>query len=125
VQASEFAKPSFVVLVAWLFSESARRPEMPATSLALSALLLVVALLVLEPDFGQTPEWLAFERCMQELARAHDNGRTVLASSFGATLEMAREGHIELRQEGPFEPIYMRSRKPDAAQSDAEWQRVV
>jgi cell division protein FtsW len=54
VQASEFAKPAFVVVVAWLFSESARRPEMPATSLALSALLLVVALLVLEPDFGQT-----------------------------------------------------------------------
>lgn len=54
VQASEFAKPAFVVLVAWLFSESARRPEMPATSLALGALLLVVALLVLEPDFGQT-----------------------------------------------------------------------
>jgi cell division protein FtsW len=54
IQASEFAKPAFVVLVAWLFSESARRPEMPATSLALGALLLVVALLVLEPDFGQT-----------------------------------------------------------------------
>ena len=26
IQASEFAKPAFVVLVAWLFSESARRP---------------------------------------------------------------------------------------------------
>ena len=54
IQASEFAKPAFVVLVAWLFSESTRRPEMPATSLALGALLLVVVLLVLEPDFGQT-----------------------------------------------------------------------
>jgi cell division protein FtsW len=54
IQASEFAKPAFVVLVAWLFSESTRRPEMPATSLALGALLVVVALLVLEPDFGQT-----------------------------------------------------------------------
>jgi cell division protein FtsW len=54
IQASEFAKPAFVVVVAWLFSESARRPEMPATSLALAALLLVVALLVLEPDVGQT-----------------------------------------------------------------------
>ena len=54
IQASEFAKPAFVVLVAWLFSESARRPEMPATSLALAALLLVVSLLVLAPDFGQT-----------------------------------------------------------------------
>lgn len=54
IQASEFAKPAFTVVVAWLFAESARRPEMPATSLALAALLLVVALLVLEPDFGQT-----------------------------------------------------------------------
>jgi cell division protein FtsW len=54
VQASEFVKPTFVILIAWLFSESARRPEMPATSMALSGLITVVALLVLEPDFGQT-----------------------------------------------------------------------
>ncbi len=54
IQASESAKPAFVVVVAWLFSESARRPEMPATSMALAALLGLVTLLVLEPDFGQT-----------------------------------------------------------------------
>src|SRR3954466_9890368 len=30
IQASESAKPAFVVLAAWLFSESARKPEMPA-----------------------------------------------------------------------------------------------
>ncbi|MEH6950056.1 putative lipid II flippase FtsW [Nitrobacter sp. NHB1] len=54
IQASESAKPAFVVLVAWLFSESARKPEMPATSMALALLLGVVTLLVMEPDFGQT-----------------------------------------------------------------------
>jgi cell division protein FtsW len=54
IQASESAKPAFVVLAAWLFAESARRPEMPATSMALGLLLTVVTLLVLEPDFGQT-----------------------------------------------------------------------
>ncbi len=54
VQASEFVKPAFVVLVAWLFAESTRRPEMPANSLAVLLLLLVVTLLVLQPDFGQT-----------------------------------------------------------------------
>ncbi|HWW47850.1 MAG TPA: putative lipid II flippase FtsW [Xanthobacteraceae bacterium] len=54
IQASEAAKPAFTVLVAWLFAESARRPEMPATSMALGLLLMLVALLVLEPDFGQT-----------------------------------------------------------------------
>lgn len=54
IQASEFAKPAFVILLAWLLSESARRPEMPATSLSLGMLLTLVGLLVLEPDFGQT-----------------------------------------------------------------------
>lgn len=54
IQASESLKPSFVVLVAWLFAESAKRPEMPATSMALGMLLMTVTLLVLEPDFGQT-----------------------------------------------------------------------
>jgi cell division protein FtsW len=54
IQASESAKPAFVVLAAWLFSESARKPEMPATSMALVLLLGLVTLLVMEPDFGQT-----------------------------------------------------------------------
>jgi cell division protein FtsW len=54
VQPSEFLKPAFVVLIAWLFGESLRRPEMPANSIALALLLLVVGLIVLQPDFGQT-----------------------------------------------------------------------
>lgn len=54
IQPSEFLKPAFVILVAWLFGESSRRPEMPANALALGLLGLVVALLVLQPDFGQT-----------------------------------------------------------------------
>jgi cell division protein FtsW len=54
VQPSEFVKPAFVILIAWLFAESTRRPEMPANTAALGLLLLVVALLVLQPDFGQT-----------------------------------------------------------------------
>jgi cell division protein FtsW len=54
IQASESAKPAFVVLAAWLFAESAKRPEMPATSMALVLLLMLVSLLMMEPDFGQT-----------------------------------------------------------------------
>src|SRR5262249_32326529 len=50
LQPSEFAKPAFVVLSAWLFAESGRRPDMPATSAALAIYLIFVALLVLEPD---------------------------------------------------------------------------
>ncbi|MFL6838637.1 MAG: FtsW/RodA/SpoVE family cell cycle protein [Bradyrhizobium sp.] len=54
IQASESAKPAFVVMAAWLFAESTRRPEMPATSMALALLMMLVSLLVMEPDFGQT-----------------------------------------------------------------------
>src|SRR5580693_9324601 len=54
IQPSEFLKPAFVVLIAWLFGESAKRPEMPANTFALMLLITVVALLVMQPDFGQT-----------------------------------------------------------------------
>src|SRR6187431_1571604 len=49
IQASESAKPSFVVVAAWLFAESARKPDMPATSMAVVILLMLVSLLVMEP----------------------------------------------------------------------------
>ncbi|HLL27111.1 MAG TPA: putative peptidoglycan glycosyltransferase FtsW [Xanthobacteraceae bacterium] len=54
LQPSEFLKPAFVVLAAWAFSESGRRPEMPATFSAFVLLLLPMLLLVQQPDFGQT-----------------------------------------------------------------------
>jgi cell division protein FtsW len=54
IQPSEFLKPAFVILIAWLFGESARRPEMPANTFALGLLGVAVTGLVLQPDFGQT-----------------------------------------------------------------------
>jgi cell division protein FtsW len=54
IQPSEFLKPAFVILVAWLFGESAKRPDMPTNAISLAMLLTVIALLVVQPDFGQT-----------------------------------------------------------------------
>jgi cell division protein FtsW len=54
IQPSEFLKPAFVVLSAWAFAESARRPEMPTTFIALGLLAASTAPLVLQPDFGQS-----------------------------------------------------------------------
>jgi len=54
IQPSEFLKPAFVILIAWLFAESARSPEMPTNTAALVLLLVAVGALVLQPDFGQT-----------------------------------------------------------------------
>jgi cell division protein FtsW len=54
LQPSEFVKPGFVVLSAWLLSESVKRQDMPALELALLILAVFVTLLVLQPDMGQT-----------------------------------------------------------------------
>jgi cell division protein FtsW len=53
LQPSEFAKPAFVVLSAWLIAENERRPDMPAMTLAVALYLAVAGLLVLQPDVGQ------------------------------------------------------------------------
>ncbi|MBX3522666.1 MAG: putative lipid II flippase FtsW [Xanthobacteraceae bacterium] len=54
LQPSEFMKPAFIVLTAWVFAEAKRNPQMPSTALAVASLLAVVLLLVRQPDFGQT-----------------------------------------------------------------------
>lgn len=52
--------------------------------------------------------WLQLDRCLSDYLSTPEERRTVIASSFGATLEMAREGLVELRQDAPFSPIYVR-----------------
>ena len=41
--------------------------------------------------------------------------RSILAASFGASLELAREGLIEIRQDAAYGPLYMKKRAPEAA----------
>jgi cell division protein FtsW len=54
LQPSEFIKPAFVVITAWLFAENSRRPEIPGNLFAIILFGIVGALLIAQPDFGQT-----------------------------------------------------------------------
>ena len=54
VQPSEFVKPAFVVLSAWLFAEHQKRKEIPGNLLAIVLFGIVASLLVAQPDIGQT-----------------------------------------------------------------------
>ena len=54
IQPSEFIKPAFIVITAWLFAEGSRRPDVPGKMLAIVLLIITAALLVAEPDLGQT-----------------------------------------------------------------------
>jgi segregation and condensation protein A len=74
----------------------------------------------LEAMLGErADEWVQMEAFLKQYGAVPDIARTARASSFGATLEMAREGLIELSQTGPYAPIYLRRRE-----DGAEWQRL-
>jgi cell division protein FtsW len=53
IQPSEFIKPSFIVLAAWMFAEARRTPGFPGTVIALALYVAVVGVLAAQPDFGQ------------------------------------------------------------------------
>ncbi len=54
IQASEILKPSFIVFTAWLFAEEDRGAPVPGRLAAFILYGLCVALLMIQPDFGQT-----------------------------------------------------------------------
>lgn len=54
IQPSEFLKPALIVLVAFLLSEGGRRPEVPGSLFSILLFVMSAALLVAQPDFGQT-----------------------------------------------------------------------
>ncbi|HEX8387525.1 MAG TPA: putative peptidoglycan glycosyltransferase FtsW [Sphingomonas sp.] len=53
-QPSEFLKPLFIVSVAWLLSLKAKDAELPTVLITGGATALVAALLMMQPDLGQT-----------------------------------------------------------------------
>ena len=52
LQPSEFVKPCFAVLSAWLFAKSRETPAFPGQPIAVGLFLLVLFLLIRQPDFG-------------------------------------------------------------------------
>lgn len=54
IQPSEFIKPAFAVLAAWLFSESMVHRNVPGRILATMMMGGIVGALLLQPDIGQT-----------------------------------------------------------------------
>jgi len=51
-QPSEFLKPAFAVACAWILSWRARDPDLPVIPLSAAFMLLVIALLMIQPNLG-------------------------------------------------------------------------
>jgi segregation and condensation protein A len=61
--------------------------------------------------------WVQLDSYLVRYLAVREEARSVVASSFGASLEMAREGLVDLRQDDVFEPIFVRRRED----SEATW----
>ncbi len=59
---------------------------------------------------GAMDEWGAFDMWLERYLATAETRRSVRASSFTASLELARDGRIELRQDEAFTPLYVRRR---------------
>lgn len=64
----------------------------------------------LERLVGTMDDWGTFDRWLERFFATPELRRSVRASSFTASLELAREGVLELRQDDAFKPIYLRRR---------------
>ncbi|CAN7302434.1 putative lipid II flippase FtsW [Phenylobacterium sp. LjRoot225] len=54
LQPSEFMKPALVILIAWMFSEGQKGQGVPGVSIAFGLYFISIALLLIQPDVGQT-----------------------------------------------------------------------
>jgi segregation and condensation protein A len=68
----------------------------------------------LERLIGFSMEWSPLDQYLVAYLSDPALRATVLASSFAATLEMVREGHIEVNQHKAFAPLYVRKRQDKA-----------
>jgi segregation and condensation protein A len=72
---------------------------------------LVEARAVLQRLVGATGDWSRLDEYLIAFVIEPSMRATVLASSLAASLELVREGAVELQQSGAFAPIYVRKRE--------------
>jgi segregation and condensation protein A len=68
---------------------------------------------------GVSFEWTAFDDWLIEACLDPKMRRSARASSFSASLELVREGRIEIRQEKTFAPIWIRPAAAPPAEGEA------
>ncbi len=64
---------------------------------------------ILTRMIGEIADWTTLEQYLLRYLASEEERVTAIASAFAASLELVREGRLEIRQDGAFQPIYMRS----------------
>ena len=64
----------------------------------------------LERLIGRSADWARLDEYLISFVVEPSLAPTVFASSFASTLELVREGVMEVHQQGAFAPLYVRKR---------------
>ena len=64
---------------------------------------------ILSRLIGRLADWTPLEVLLRPYIVSPELRRTAIASTLGASLEMAREGKVSIRQTGAFAPIHLRA----------------
>ena len=68
---------------------------------------------------GELRDWTALDMFLVRYLSSPAERATAIASSFAASLEMVREGELEVRQDSAFAPLYLRARQRPATNAPA------
>jgi len=70
---------------------------------------------ILERLIGDSMDWVPMDAYLSQYLGTPAERATVMASSFSASLELVRQGHVELRQTTAFGPLLVRRRQNEAS----------
>ncbi len=100
------------------YGEINRRKDTRSYDLPVFALMTMErAISRMEDMLGRLPRkgpysvWTTLHALLPEGIRDKLYGRSAVASMFTAGLEMVRQGKMEIRQDAPFRPIYLRAKE--------------
>jgi len=66
---------------------------------------------ILQRLIGDSSDWVSMQSYLAQYLALPEERATVLASSFASSLELVRQGQVELRQNLAFGPLFMRRRQ--------------
>jgi segregation and condensation protein A len=115
---SEITKPEWTATLYDLLSAYASRRQTKARSFVRvrkrTVWSLAEAREALERLVGQSLDWSPLDQYLIAYLVEPAMVPTVLASTFAAALELIREGHLEVHQQGSFTPLYLRKKQGGA-----------
>ena len=68
---------------------------------------------ILQRLIGDSGDWVSLDTYLAQYLASPEDRVTAMASSFASSLELVRQGKVEVRQTLAFGPLFMRRRKAD------------